>query len=43
MSHPSKAKGDRAELEVQELLRTLLGSDDLGVTHWAPITWPDPP
>lgn len=25
MSHPSKAKGDRAELEVQELLRTLLG------------------
>lgn len=25
MSHPSKAKGDKAELEVQELLRTLLG------------------
>lgn len=25
MTNPSKAKGDRAELEVQELLRTLLG------------------
>lgn len=25
MSNPQKAKGDRAELEVQELLRTLLG------------------
>ena len=25
MSNPAKAKGDRAELEVQELLRTLLG------------------
>lgn len=49
MTHPSKAKGDRAELEVQALLRDLLGVparralgagrlDDVGDIHGVPDT-----
>lgn len=49
MTHPSKRKGDRAELEVQALLRDLLGVparralgagrlDDVGDIHGVPNT-----
>lgn len=49
MSHPSKVKGDRAELEVQALLSDLLGVparrmlgagrlDDIGDIHGVPDT-----
>lgn len=49
MSHPSKRKGDRAELEVQGILRELLGVparralgagrlDDIGDIHGVPNT-----